>query len=70
MALEAKLEQANQELQQAAQDTDKNGIVRLSMHAAEVQKQIEAQFAELEGVTTDHDQRAREFDLQLEQLDG
>ena len=38
VALEAQLEQANQELEQAAQDTDKDGIVRLSKQAAEVQQ--------------------------------
>jgi len=70
VALEAKLDAANLALQEAAQASDKDGIVRFSKEAATLQKQIETEFAELERVTSDHDERAREFDLQLKRLGG
>ena len=70
MELEAKLEQTNHELNEAAQANDKDGIVSLSTEAAALQKKIDADFEELERVTTEHDWQAREFDQQLEPLDG
>ncbi len=68
--LEPKLAHANHELQQVAQAGDRDAIVRASKEAAALQKSMDAQFEELEHVTMDHDWRAREFDEQLERLDG
>ncbi|MEM7201119.1 MAG: ABC-F family ATP-binding cassette domain-containing protein [Planctomycetota bacterium] len=62
VALEATLEKANAALDEASQGGDKDGIVRCSIEAADAQKQIEAKFAELEKVTAEHDQKARELD--------
>ena len=70
VGLEAELEQTNEQLQQAAQAADKEGIVQHSKAAATLQKQVEVRFADLERVTDAHDSQAREFDSQLEQLDG
>ena len=64
----AELEQTNEQLQQAAQAADKDGIVQHSKAAATLQKQIEVRFADLERVTDAHDSQAREFDSQLDSL--
>lgn len=68
--LETKLEQSHADLQVAATASDTDAIVRLSKDAAALQKKIDTGFEELERVTMDHDWRARDFDVQLEQLDG
>jgi len=70
VVLEPRFKQANLDLERASQTGDREGIVRHSTDAAELQKQIEVLFAELESATTDHDEHAREFDQQLEQLNG
>jgi len=70
MKLEAELEPANQALEQAAQDNDKDAIVRCSIEVAEVQKKVDAEFAELERVSTEHDERKREFDQKMDALGG
>ncbi len=63
--LEAKLELTNSELADAATFSDSEGIVRLSTGAAELQKQIDADFAHLEAVTSEHDQKSNEFEDKL-----
>ena len=70
MKLEAELEPANEALEQAAQQNDKDAIVRISIEVAEAQKKIDVEFAELERASEEHDQRKQGFDKQLEELDG
>ena len=65
IALEAKLEVTNSDLADAATFSDSEGIVRLSTAAAELQKQIDADFAQLEAVTSEHDQKSSEFEERL-----
>ncbi len=68
VALEPQFERANEGLSEASQGNDKDGIVRFAKESAELQREIELQFAELERVTTDHDEQAREFDKLLADL--
>ncbi|MDP6928330.1 MAG: ATP-binding cassette domain-containing protein [Planctomycetota bacterium] len=68
--LEEDLRSANQALELAAQKNDKDAIVRISIEAAEAQKKIDTEFAELERASEEHDQRKQGFDKQLEQIEG
>ena len=56
---------ANSELADAATFSDSEGIVRLSTAAAELQKKIDADFAQLETVTSEHDQKSSELEDKL-----
>ncbi len=70
IALEARLAAANKEMESAAATGDKDGIVRQAKETANLRKQIEVEFAELECVTNEHDETAAEFDQQLARLEG
>lgn len=63
--LEAELKATNSELADAATFSDSEGIVRLSTAAAELQKKIDADFAQLETVTSEHDQKSSELEERL-----
>jgi ATP-binding cassette subfamily F protein 3 len=63
---EEELAAQHKSLEEAAVAGDGARIKALGKRAAELQRQIDAQFGELEQVTTEHDKIARTYDEQLE----
>ncbi len=68
--LEPKLQAAHEQIEAASQSGDHEAIGRLSKEAADLQKEIEILFAELESATIDHDEAAKEFDDKLAALES
>jgi len=67
--IEQRVEQDTQALLNASVKGEALAIRRLSQSISEAKAKIDALFAELESVTSEHDAKAKEFDLQMQELD-
>lgn len=66
--LEREVDQDTQRLLEASSKGKALEIKRLAQNVADAKARIEARFAELQTVTTEHDAKAKEFDQQLAEL--
>jgi len=66
--LEFDVEQDTQKLLEASLKGEALSIKRLSQAVRDNKARIDARFAELQTVTSEHDEKAKEFDLQLNEL--
>ena len=62
------MEQDTQKLLEASLKGEALSIKRLSQAVRDNKARIDARFAELQTVTTEHDEKAKEFDEQLNEL--
>ncbi|MBA4418206.1 MAG: ABC transporter ATP-binding protein [Syntrophus sp. (in: bacteria)] len=67
--IEKQMEDENRTLLKASQDGDSKTIVALSMSIHNAKKEIDAAFEELEIASTEHYERAEEFEERLKELD-